>query len=114
VAQENTSISSPDFKKKDKTETKSLNMIGPRFKVSMQQEPGFAARPYLKTRSFRWRALLHVGRHISSTIWPLRVAYYLLGRGVAEQTGISAFVVIVGSKISRNHCAKEPVPQNCA
>jgi hypothetical protein len=87
VAQENTSISSPDFKKKDKTETKSLNMIGARFKVSMQQEPGFAARPYLKTRSFRWRALLHVGRHISSTIWPFRVAYYLLGRGVAEQTG---------------------------
>jgi hypothetical protein len=22
----------------------------------MQQEPGFAERPYLKTRSFRWRA----------------------------------------------------------
>jgi hypothetical protein len=65
VAQENTSISSPDFKKKDKTETKSLNMIGARFIVSMQQEPGFAARPYLKKRSFRWRALLHVGRHIS-------------------------------------------------
>lgn len=61
-------------------------MIGARFIVSMQQEPGFAARPYLKTRSFRWRALLHVGRHISSTIWPFRVAYYLLGRGVAEQT----------------------------
>jgi len=39
-------------------------MIGARFNVSMQQEPGFAERPYLKTRSFRWRALLHVGRHI--------------------------------------------------
>ncbi|MFZ0011913.1 MAG: hypothetical protein WAL97_08435 [Halobacteriota archaeon] len=56
VAQENTFISSPDFKKKDETETKSLNMIGARFNVSMQQEPGFAERPYLKTRSFRWRA----------------------------------------------------------
>jgi hypothetical protein len=31
-------------------------MIGARFNVSMQQEPGFAERPYLKTRSFRWRA----------------------------------------------------------
>ena len=28
-------------------------MIDARFNVSMQQEPGFAARPYLKTRSFR-------------------------------------------------------------
>jgi hypothetical protein len=55
VAEENTFVSSPNFKKKDKTETKSLNMIGARFNVSMQQEPGFAARPYLKTRSFRWR-----------------------------------------------------------
>jgi|GEM_PF-6476751 len=55
VAEERTFVSSPDSKKKDKTETKSLNTIGARFNVSMQQEPGFAARPYLKTRSFRWR-----------------------------------------------------------
>jgi hypothetical protein len=53
LPQQNTFISSPDFKKKDKIETKSLNTISARFNVSMQQEPGFAARPYLKTRSFR-------------------------------------------------------------
>jgi len=53
LLRQNTFISSPDFKKKDKIETKSLNTISARFNVSMQQEPGFAARPYLKTRSFR-------------------------------------------------------------
>jgi hypothetical protein len=56
LAQYNTSISSPDFKKKDKIETKSLNIINVRFNMSMQREPGLALRPYLKTRSFRWRA----------------------------------------------------------
>jgi hypothetical protein len=53
VAQQNTFISSPDLKKEDKIETKSLNIIDARSNVSMQQEPGFAVRPYLKTRSFR-------------------------------------------------------------
>jgi len=52
----NTSISSPDFKKKDEIETKSLNIIKGPFNMSMQREPGRALRPYLKTRSFRWRA----------------------------------------------------------
>jgi hypothetical protein len=42
VEQQNTFVASPDFKKKDKIETKSLNMIDARFNVSMQQEPGFA------------------------------------------------------------------------
>ncbi|MGZ4846766.1 MAG: hypothetical protein ACXV2A_05735 [Halobacteriota archaeon] len=87
MAQENTFISSPDFKKKDKTETKSLNMIGARFNVSMQQEPGFAARPYLKTRSFRWRALLHVGRHISSRYGASELRTICCSEASPEQTG---------------------------
>ena len=87
MAQENTSISSPDFKKKDKTETKSLNMIGARFNMSMQQEPGFAARPYLKKALFSlagpapcWSPYFFNDMALESSVLFVRAS-------VAEQTG---------------------------
>ncbi len=87
MAQENTSISSPDSKKKDKTETKSLNMIGARFIMSMQQEPGFAARPYLKKALFSlagpapcWSPYFFNDMALESSVLFVRAS-------VAEQTG---------------------------